>query len=143
MIEEIKDGDEILAIIVGSQFNKEGVSFFTPDSYSQQLAFMKHRKGHIIDAHVHTQVKRDVFYTEEVLVIRKGVLRVDFYREDESYIRSRVLYSGDVILLAKGGHGFRALEDVEMFEIKQGPYLGDQDKRRFDGINENLVRLKG
>ncbi|MDG6999932.1 MAG: hypothetical protein JRN15_12550 [Nitrososphaerota archaeon] len=143
MVEEIRDNGEILAIIVRSGFCEDGVKFFTPSFFSQQLAFMKHPRGHEIGAHVHIEAQRDVLYTKEVLVMRKGKLRVDFYREDQSYLESRILSAGDVILLARGGHGFRVIEDVEMFEIKQGPYLGEKDKRRFSGVIEKLVKVKG
>ena len=50
---------------------------------------------------------------------------------DREYLESRILESGDVILLIKGGHGFEVLEDLEMFEVKQGPYAGDADKIKF------------
>lgn len=52
----------------------------------------------------------------------------------EPGIHSRILTVGDVILLADGGHGFEALEDLEIIEIKQGPFAGNCDKTRFDGI---------
>ena len=39
-----------------------------------------------------------------------------------------------MILLASAGHGFQVLEDLEMFEVKQGPYSETVDKARFDGI---------
>jgi mannose-6-phosphate isomerase-like protein (cupin superfamily) len=100
---------------------------------------MKHPTGKIIDPHVHNPVKREVHYTQEVLVIREGKLRADFYDEKQTYIGSRILGSGDVILLIKGGHGFKALENVEMFEVKQGPYAGDKDKIRFTGIDESKI----
>jgi len=136
MFEEIKYNSELLAIIVSNNFNKEGINFFTSNDLSQQLAYMKHSTGKTIDPHVHNSVKREVHYTQEVLFIRKGKLRVDFYDEKQVYIESRVLGSGDVILLIKGGHGFKVLEDIEMFEVKQGPYAGDKDKIRFSGIDE-------
>ena len=139
MFEEIIHNKELLAIIVSSTFNKEGIHFFTPGDFSQQLAYMKHPTGKIIDPHVHNPVKREVHYTQEVLFIRQGKLRVDFYEEKQTYIESRVLESGDVILLIKGGHGFKVLEDVEMFEVKQGPYAGDKDKTRFIGIDESEI----
>jgi len=126
-------GEVVLAIIVSAEFNKVGVEFLTPNDYSQQLAFMRHPKGKLIEPHVHNSVKREVHFTKEVLFIRKGKLRVDFYLEDQTYIESRVLSSGDVILLASGGHGFEVLEEVEMFEVKQGPYTGEMDKTRFQG----------
>lgn len=77
--------------------------------------------------------------TQEVLFIKKGKLRVDFYDDDEQYIESRILEAGDVILLVSGGHGFTVIEEVEMIEVKQGPYSGDEDKKRFPGIGDNEV----
>ncbi len=123
---------ETLAIIIKADFEKDGIEFFTPDDYSQQLAYMKHAKGKIIVPHVHNEVKRHVHLTQEVLVIKKGVLRVDFYTQEKEYLESYLLRQGDVILLAGGGHGFEVIEDLEMFEIKQGPYAGDEDKVRFE-----------
>jgi mannose-6-phosphate isomerase-like protein (cupin superfamily) len=142
MIEEIKYNSEVLAIIISNNYCKDGISFFTPGEFSQQLAFMKHKKGKIIPPHVHNVVKREVHYTKEVLFIKKGRLRVDFYSIDQIYLESRILETGDVILLSEGGHGFEILEDLEMFEVKQGPYAGEQDKTRFTGINTGNIVLK-
>jgi hypothetical protein len=86
-------------------------------------------------------VAREVHFTQEVLLLRAGRLRVDFYDEQKNYLESRVLGAGDVILLATGGHGFKVLEEVEMIEVKQGPYVGDDDKTRFDGILDEAVVL--
>lgn len=142
MFEEIIHNNDLLAMIVFNTFDKEGIHFFTPGDFSQQLAYMKHTTGKTIHPHVHNPVKREVHYTQEVLFIRKGKLRVDFYDESQNYIKSRILGSGDVILLIKGGHGFKVLDEVEMFEVKQGPYAGDKDKTRFLGIEEVCCILK-
>ena len=99
----------------------------------QQLGVMCHPAGKLIGAHVHRPVARTVAYTQETLFIRRGRLRVDFFDEDQTYLESRELKGGDVILLIKGGHGFLVLEDLEMIEVKQGPYAGDEDKTRFEG----------
>jgi len=133
--------DKTLAIIIRNNYSKDGVEFFTPNDFSQQLAYMKHPKGKRIDAHTHNVVPREVSYTKEVLVIRKGKLRVDFYEDNQTYIESHIVEQGDIILLAFGGHGFECLEEVEMIEIKQGPYLGEQDKVRFVGVNSNEVKI--
>jgi hypothetical protein len=131
MIETIVHGDTTHAIIVRGDFNCEGIHFFTPDESSQQLAYMKHPAGKIIEPHIHNPVRREVLFTKEVLLIKKGKLRVDFYDGDQNYLESRTLNMGDVILLSEGGHGFEVLEDLEMFEVKQGPYIGEADKTRF------------
>ena len=131
MVEKITHNSEILAIIVRKEFNNEGINFFTPNEYSQQLAYMNHPSGKEIQPHIHKKVHREVHYTQETLFIRKGKLQVDFYSDDQKYLDSRILKSGDVILLIKGGHGFKVLDDLEMFEVKQGPYAGDEDKIKF------------
>jgi hypothetical protein len=131
MITEIRHGNEILAIIVPHTFNEPGIHFLTPASFSQQLAYMRHPTGKVIEAHVHNPVVRDTKNTLEVLVLKRGRLRVDFFTKEQTYLESRILEAGDVILLASGGHGFEVLEEIEMIEVKQGPYAGDRDKTRF------------
>ncbi len=141
LIRRIEYKGKLLAIIIRNDYTKDGVEFFTPNDFSQQLAYMKHPKGKRIDAHTHNVVPREVSYTKEVLVIRKGKLRVDFYEDNQTYIESHIVEQGDIILLAFGGHGFECLEEVEMIEIKQGPYLGEQDKVRFAGVEQGKVKI--
>lgn len=142
MIETIRAGDQILAVIISRDFHEPGIHFFTPNDLSQQLAFMRHPAGKVIDPHVHNPVSRNVHYTQEVLLLKRGKLRVDFYDDAQSYLESRVLHGGDVILLATGGHGFEVLEEIEMIEVKQGPYAGDQDKTRFTGVTADRLVVK-
>jgi mannose-6-phosphate isomerase-like protein (cupin superfamily) len=141
MIERIHCRGSLLALILPGDFREPGIHFLTPDDLSQQLAFMRHPAGKVIEAHVHNPVPREVQYSQEVLLIRKGRLRVDFYDEERSYIESRILEAGDTILLVTGGHGFEVLEEVEMIEVKQGPHIGEGDKTRFPGISASQVRL--
>ena len=141
-VEEVKKKDRMLAMIIRNDYHCEGVDFITPGDYSQQVAYMHHPTGKGIDAHVHNLVPRNVVMTQEVLFIKKGILRVDFYDDYEDYLESRDLYAGDIILLVSGGHGFHVIEEVEMIEVKQGPYSGDQDKKRFSGIEESQVIYK-
>ena len=141
MIENIVFNGTKYATIIRADHKGEGIEFITDSSYSQQVAFMHHPKNKNIDAHYHNKVERSVVYTQEVLVIRKGVLRVDFYDDDNAYIASTVLREGDVILLIAGGHGFKTLEELEMIEVKQGPYIGDADKTRFGSVRDEDVRI--
>ena len=131
MIERISHNGLLLAVIVPGRFAEPGISFFTPNELSQQLAFMRHPAGKRIDPHIHTPAVREVLLTQETLFIRRGKLRVDFFDDQQAYLESRILQAGDVILLVQGGHGFEVLEELEMFEVKQGPYLGADDKTRF------------
>jgi hypothetical protein len=130
-IDRVVYGSKLLAIIIRSNFQKEGIEFFTPNDFSQQLAYMNRPAGYRIAPHVHNKVQREVFYTQEVLFIKKGKVKIDFYDDSKNYIDTRILETGDVILLASGGHGFEMLEQTEMIEVKQGPFAGERDKTRF------------
>lgn len=143
MIERVDFGGVEFAIIVRSDFSEPGIHFFTPGDFSQQLGYMRHPAGHVIEPHIHNSVHRSVHFTREVLFLRRGRLRVDFYTDDGDYLESRELGAGDVILLAAGGHGFEVLEEIEMIEVKQGPYIGDADKTRIKGIPSSQVRGSG
>ena len=142
MVEQIKHKGSILSIIIRKNFEKDGIDFFTPDNFSQQLGYMKRPKDYIIPPHVHNIVPRDVQYTQEVLLIKSGKVRVDFYDERKNYIQSSVLNEGDVILLAFGGHGFQMLEESEIIEVKQGPFVGEIDKVRFEPIALSKLQIK-
>ncbi|WP_266169823.1 hypothetical protein [Dyella subtropica] len=142
MIERIFCNEKELAIIIRRSYHKEGIEFFTPGTYSQQIGYMNRPAGYVIPPHVHNAVRREVQYTKEVLLIRSGRLRVDFYSDTKDYLESTILEAGDVILLAYGGHGFEMLEPTEIIEVKQGPYAGDHDKTRFDAIPTEQIKLK-
>jgi len=130
-VETIVDGLEPIAILIRADFDAEGLHFFTPGSFSQQVAYMRHPKNKVIAPHVHNPVARQVLYTQEVLLVRKGKVEVNLYTDKKSFLTSRVLGAGDLILLCGGGHSFKMLEETSMIEIKQGPYAGENDKTRF------------
>ncbi|PJZ86282.1 hypothetical protein [Leptospira harrisiae] len=132
MLEQLQHDGKLLAMILRTSFKKDGIEFFTPPEFSQQLAYMNRPKDYLIQPHVHNPVSRSVEYTKEVLFIKSGKVRIDFFTDDQEYVESRILEQGDVVLLAYGGHGFCMLEDTEMIEVKQGPYAGEDDKTRFN-----------
>ena len=137
-IERINHGAREMALIIRRSFRREGIEFFTPGTYSQQIGYMNRPAGYVIAPHFHKPLKRElqftdeVQFTNEVLFVKSGRVRVDFYSEAQDYLESVVLDAGDVILLSSGGHGFKMLEPTEMIEVKQGPYGGEMDKVRFE-----------
>ena len=111
MIEKIVSNNVVLAIVLRSSYKSEGISFFTPNEFSQQLGYMNRPKGYEIAPHLHNKVKRNVEFTNEVLLIKSGKVRVDFYNEDKIYFKSITLNKGDVILLVCG---FSLISIMEM-----------------------------
>ena len=98
MIDRIVHQNQELALIIRHDYRKEGIEFFTPATYSQQIGYMSRPAGHVIPPHVHNPVPREVQFTKEVLVIRSGRLRVDFYSDAQEYLESTILDAGDIIL---------------------------------------------
>lgn len=122
--------NQIMALYISKDYSSNGINFLTDDSAYQQVAYMSHPKGHVIIPHYHNKIERIVDYTCETLVMRKGILEVVLYEDKKEIYRFNMM-SGDVLTLYSGGHGFNVLEDVEMIEIKQGPFMGLTDKTRF------------
>lgn len=142
MIENITHAEHILATILRASYKEQGIHFFTPSEQPQQLAYMNRPQGYVIQPHIHNPVPRQIQFTQEVLLIKSGKVRVDFYDSEQNYLESHILYCGDVILLAFGGHGLEMIEPSEIVEVKQGPYVGDADKTRFAPVAHQYLKIK-
>ena len=103
---------------------------------------MKYKKGYIINPHKHNKRLTKILRTTEVILLLKGVLRVDFYNQQKKYLFSKILKEKDIIMLVHGGHGFKVIKDVEMIEVKQGPYSLVKDKIKFNKIDEKKIKIK-
>ena len=143
MIEKIFHKKKLLALIVrGTYRKKKGITFFTPNESTQQFGYMKHKKKYIIKPHLHKKRITKILHTTEVILLLKGILRVDFYNDAKNYLFSKLLKQNDIIMLVHGGHGFKILKEVEMLEIKQGPYSLIKDKIKFENIDEKKIKIK-
>jgi len=136
--ERIQYDGKIISIILRRDYTAGAIEFFSPDDFSQQLGFLPHKKGNTINAHFHKTIDKRITLTQEVLFVRKGKIRVDFYTPAKEHLASREIEAGDIVFLCSGGHGFKILEDTEMIEVKQGPYSGkDNDKELFRGVEDD------
>lgn len=143
MIEQIKNQKKLYALIVRSRYRKKkGINFFTDKNATQQFGYMNHKKNHVILPHRHNKRQSKILLTTEVIIILKGMLRVDFYNDKEKYLFSKKLYSNDIIMLSSGGHGFKVLKDTQMIEVKQGPYSLSMDKVKFEKVNEKKIKIR-
>ncbi len=131
LIENITQGERVLAIIVRGEYLPTSTTFLTSPELEQQLGFVVHSAGEAIPSHVHRPEQRHLTGTSEVLVVIKGLCEIDLFDDDHLLVATHPLKQGDVILLASGGHGFRMLEDTILLEIKQGPYMGQAEKDIF------------
>jgi len=143
MFKEIIYKKKLYALIIKESYqNKKGISFFTKNDSNQQIGFMSHPKNYIIKPHKHQKRETKIYLTTEVIILQKGKLRVDFYDTKKKYLFSVIVKKNQIIMLVHGGHGFKVLEPIKMLEIKQGPFVSNKDKIKFDEINENKIKIK-
>ena len=128
MIERIIDNHIEIAVILRANFSFDGIKFLNDRNDSLQLGYMKRQKGHEIRPHSHKVIKRIIERTMEVLYIKSGKIEINFYNDKQIYLTKKVLTKGDTVILIRGGHGILMLEESEIIEIKQGPYLDKNDK---------------
>ena len=143
MIEKVLHKNKLFALIVRKQFRKKsGINFFTSKDATQQFGFMKHKKNHFIKPHKHNKRLTKILRTTEVILLLKGTLRVDFYNDKNKYLFSKKINERDIIMLIHGGHGFKVLKNVEMIEVKQGPYSLSSDKIKFKTVDEKKIKFQ-
>ena len=124
--------DEIcLAYIIRASFLPDETTFLTPPDYKQQVGYIVYPAAGEIERHVHRPLERNLVGTSEVLILKRGRCEIDIYSNEGKLVATRELRKGDVMLMVGGGHGFRMLEETVFLEIKQGPYLGIEEKERF------------
>jgi hypothetical protein len=136
LIENIVFQGNIIAIIIYNEYAYDGIKFLSEESFSLQIGYMSRPEGYKVIPHIHNPVERHTVGTQEVLFIKKGKIRIDFYSYEQVYLESRTLTSGDVIFLIGAGHGIYILEPAEIFEVKNGPYIEGADKGRFEGVHK-------
>ena len=132
MVEHITVNRRNFAVIIPAAYENEGIQFHSNPDDSLQIGSMNWAAGHHIQGHKHLSHPRTVEYSNEAIFVTKGKVRVNFLGNLGEVLTSRVLVAGDVILLLDGGHSFDIIEDARMVEVKQGPYVGEADKLRYE-----------
>jgi hypothetical protein len=130
-VEKIIADGKILCYVIRADIKPEKTTFITPPDNKQQVGFIVYPKGGVIARHSHRQLERHIVGMAEVLMVKSGHCQIEVFDDDKALVATRDLYPNDVVLMVGGGHGFRILEDTVLLEIKQGPYLGVEDKELF------------
>ncbi len=127
--ETIQHDGVVLAKIVYRQNLEEGAHFYTPDENLLQIGKLIHPKGKFIRPHKHSPVHIESdLPLQEVLYIESGKVKVTFYSTEDKWVCSRIVETGDTLLLINGGHSFEMLDKTSMLEVKQGPYVPENRK---------------
>jgi hypothetical protein len=124
----IKDGEEELAIIVYKGSFVDGIKFITPEHFPLQFGLLRYRKGGIARPHIHPNITRTINQAQELIHVEKGRIKLDIFNSRGKLCSSIVLGEGDSAFFISGGRGWVALEEAEVLEVKQGPFMGEKDK---------------
>jgi anti-sigma factor ChrR (cupin superfamily) len=128
-IEVIERGGTRYAEIIWASESVEQSTFFSPDDSSFQFGILARPTGFIEAAHYHPSDTRTITDLQQMFVVQRGVVAVDFFDKDGRKFHEVVLRVGDAINLVHGSHAIRVLEDMQSVSVKQGPFLGiERDK---------------
>ena len=134
MITTIHDdkGAELATVItVGEYSNHEKVKFFSDPSESLQVGSLLFHKGDSVQPHIHRSKDVGTAYpiVEMILVIR-GTTDVDIYDEERKLVTTVTITAGTILLLRRGGHGFRFPQyDTRLLDIRCGPYVDKKNDK--------------
>ena len=130
-VEIISRNGQPLCYVIRKDVHPDKTTFITPPDGKQQVGFIVYQKGGVIARHTHKPLERRIVGMAEVVVVRSGHCLIEVYDDSLSLVTTRDLFEGDVVLMVGGGHGFQVIDDTVLLEIKQGPYLGKDDKELF------------
>lgn len=127
----IKAGEKTLAIFHKASEWQPGLDFLTPNESYIQAGSWWYGQGKMLKAHVHIHNERQTPFTQEVIVVLAGKVRVDLYADDTRVFHQETLEAGDVGIILEGGHGYAILaDDTRVIEVKNGPFISvEKDKR--------------
>jgi hypothetical protein len=131
VIEVVSGDDGVLAYLIRGAYAPSATTFPVPQDVPLQVGFVVYPAGGEVPRHEHVPLERRLDRTCEVLVVRAGTCEIDLYDARRRLVATHVLEKDDVILIVDGGHGLRMHTDTILLEVKQGPYTGLEEKRRF------------
>jgi len=129
-----KDKDKLIFSLFRYSDITERRTDLSPDDEILQVCGRKMNQGVFVPAHRHLETIRNTNLTQEAWVLLKGKVEADFYDVDDSFLCKKIINSGDVVVLYRGGHSLKVIEDDTIFyEFKNGPYYGvDKDKEKIN-----------
>ena len=124
---------ELLNIIysVGDlkSFGREDIT--DKDQYLQ-CAIMNGERDKTYKAHKHiTKSGAGEIHVQEAFILITGKAKVRIFDLDDSIMGDYQLITGDLTVLLNGGHSLELEADCILYEIKTGPYEGQEKDKIF------------
>ena len=129
--ERIERDGTLFAEVIWAGTTVEKSRFFSEANSSLQFGLLAHEAGFIEPAHYHHPIDRQISDLQQMLVVQRGVIAIEFFTSEGDKFREVILKVGDAINLVHGVHAVRVIEDMQCASVKQGPFFGD----KLDKIN--------
>lgn len=123
--------NNLICIHISDVYDQKDTSFFTPEYVTLQAGCLNFSSSESVTNHIHNKRSSYVEDTVEILFILNGKLEITLFEIDKTKLERFSAKTGDLIILISGGHGIKFIEDTKILEVKQGPFLGLNDKQRF------------
>jgi hypothetical protein len=124
--ERIEREGTLFAEVIWAGTTAEKSRFFSEAESSLQFGLLVHEAGFVEQAHYHHPMKREISDVQQMFVVQRGVVAIDFFTMDGAKFHEVVLRTGDAINLVHGAHSVRVIEDMQCVSVKQGPFFGDK-----------------
>lgn len=131
----IEDNNVVYAKIIRANSRPDESMFFTDETCEIQFGIVNYTKNHKTGAHYHNHLDSEKSRVDEIIIVQKGSMRIDFYNEKGAYIKSIEAFENDIVIMYQGGHNVTFYDDTKIFLIKPGAYQKENDKTRIIGAN--------
>lgn len=127
----VDGGSGLLGIIFrAASVLPKGVHFFTDQDLHLQLGVIEREAGDEIAPHEHPPQDM-VRYSRpaEVLIVQSGRIAVTFFSYSRELVETKELGLGDAVILLRGGHSVKFMEDSRVIEVRSGPFVPESKIR--------------
>jgi len=102
-----------------------------------QFGVASYPKNYKTGTHFHNHIEKETTQVDEILIVKEGCARVDFYNNEGIYIKSSEIFKDDTLIIFKGGHNISFNENTKLIVIKPSTYTQAYDKTRIIGVNDS------
>jgi hypothetical protein len=122
MNNKIEVNGELWAILVCAKDIQPGTEWYGNPHEPLQASRMRYNQGSEFKIHKHILNPRTIKTTQEAFIVISGKVEVGIYDDHCNMVGRLEAWAGEAILVYRGGHGVRILEDALLYEIKAGQY---------------------
>lgn len=98
--------------------------FFSQPGESLQVGSLRFPVGGSAQAHIHKgRNPGGVYPVVELIIVLRGVAKADIFDETKTLVETLTIRVGDMLLLKRGGHGFRFAVETQLLDVRPGPYV--------------------